>query len=359
MPTVKDVASRANVSPGTVSNVLTKKRPVSVATRARVLQAIEELGYQPNALARGLINRRSETIAVVASGLDYFGPSQIVVGIERAADERGYSLLLRLIHWSDPREAEHALATLAGRQVDGIIWAAPEIGDNRARLMPERLAKAPPIVFINMAPRPGMTSISIDNRRGARQAVEHLIAQGRRTIGLITGPLDWWEARERQAGWHEALDAAGLRADPALVAIGDWSTVSGEEGLRCLLARVPELDAIFVSNDQMALGALRTAHLSARKVPEDLAVVGFDDLPESTCFWPPLTTMHQPLLDLGRRAVHLLNEMMEERAAAKTPHARSVPCLDAELIVRESSVKVEAEAARHAPCAGQQHVQIV
>ena len=121
MPTVKDVASRANVSPGTVSNVLTGKRPVSAATRARVLQVIEELGYQPNVLARSLINRRSETIAVVASGLDYFGPSQIVVGIERAASETGYSLLLRLIHWSDPLEAERALGALAGRQVDGII----------------------------------------------------------------------------------------------------------------------------------------------------------------------------------------------------------------------------------------------
>ncbi len=352
MPTVKDVASRANVSPGTVSNVLTGKRPVSAATRARVLQVIEELGYQPNVLARSLINRRSETIAVVASGLDYFGPSQIVVGIERAASETGYSLLLRLIHWSDPLEAERALGALAGRQVDGIIWAAPEIGDNRTRIVPERLVKLPPIVFINMAPRPGMTSISIDNRGGARLAVEHLIGQGRRTIGLITGPLDWWEARERQAGWQEAMNAAGLCADDSLVAVGNWSTASGEDGLRCLLSRVPELDAVFVSNDQMALGALRSAHLCARRVPEDLAVVGFDNLPESTCFWPPLTTMHQPLLDLGRHAVSLLNEMMAARATDKPLQEQPVLCLSPELIVRESSVKAEPDGVQRAPCEG-------
>ncbi len=359
MPTVKDVASRANVSPGTVSNVLTGKRPVSAATRARVLQVIEELGYQPNVLARSLINRRSETIAVVASGLDYFGPSQIVVGIERAAGEAGYSLMLRLIHWSDPLDADRALGALAGRQVDGIIWAAPEIGDNRARIVPERLVKLPPIVFINMAPRPGITSISIDNRSGARLAVEHLVNQGRRTIGLITGPLDWWEARERQAGWEDALAGAGLRADASLVAIGDWSTASGENGLQCLLSREPELDAVFVSNDQMALGALRTAHLSAHKVPEDLAVVGFDNLPESTCFWPPLTTMHQPLLDLGQHAVRLLNEMIGERAARQAPQEQPAVCLAPELIVRESSVKVEARGMTAAPCEGQQRPQTV
>jgi LacI family transcriptional regulator len=123
MPTVKDVASKASVSPGTVSNVLTGKRPVAASTRERVLQVIEELGYQPNILARSLINRRSETIAVVAAGLEYFGPSQTVTGIEREADRSGYSIILELIPWLDRTQAMRALATLSGRQVDGIIWA--------------------------------------------------------------------------------------------------------------------------------------------------------------------------------------------------------------------------------------------
>ena len=162
MPTVKDVASRANVSPGTVSNVLTGKRPVSAATRARVSQVIEELGYQPNMLARSLINRRSETIAVVASGLEYFGPSQIVVGIEREVDETrllGAAAADSLVRRA-PRPARPGRA-LAGRQVDGIIWAVPEIGDNRVVDRAERLEKLPPIVFVNMAPRPGITSVSV------------------------------------------------------------------------------------------------------------------------------------------------------------------------------------------------------
>jgi LacI family transcriptional regulator len=341
MPTVKDVASRANVSPGTVSNVLTGKRPVSTATRARVTQAIEELGYHPNILARSLINRRSETLAVVASGLEYFGPSQTIVGIEREADELGYSVLLRLIHWSDDRQAALTLDALAGRQVDGIIWAVPEIGQNRAWVSRSRLEKLPPIVFVSMAGVPGVTSVSVDNRAGARLATEHLVAEGRRCIGFVGGPPDWWEARQREVGWHEMLQAAGAAVSPDLRIDGNWSAASGENALLCLLSRQPRLDAVFAANDQMALGVLRAAHLSGCKVPDDIAVVGFDDLPEAACFWPPLTTVRQRLLDVGRQSTRLLSAMIDARA---TGREEAHPCenvLQPELIVRESSVRTE------------------
>src|SRR5512139_1480927 len=164
MPTVKDVASKAHVSPGTVSNVLTGKRPVAPTTRERVLRAIEELGYQPNILARSLINRRSETIAVVASGLEYFGPSQAVTGIEREADRGGYSVILELVPWLDSSQAQRAVATLVGRQVDGIIWAVPEIGNNRDWLLTQDLLRLPPIVFLSMAARPGLSIVAAGNR---------------------------------------------------------------------------------------------------------------------------------------------------------------------------------------------------
>jgi LacI family transcriptional regulator len=349
MPTVKDVASRANVSPGTVSNVLTGKRPVSTATRARVTKAIEELGYQPNILARSLINRRSETLAVVASGLEYFGPSQTIVGIEREADELGYSVLLRLIHWSDDRQAAMTLDALAGRQVDGIIWAVPEIGQNRAWVSRGRLEKLPPIVFVSMAGLPGVTSVSVDNHAGARLATEHLLSEGRRSIGFIGGPPDWWEAREREAGWLEALDTAGLPVSADQRIDGDWSAASGENALLCLLSRQPRLDAVFAANDQMALGALRAAHLSACKVPDDIAVVGFDDLPEAACFWPPLTTVRQHLMDVGRRAMRLLSEMIDARASGGETASPCENVLHPELIVRESSVRVEHRLPQ-APC---------
>lgn len=337
MPTVKDVASKARVSPGTVSNVLTGKRPVATATRERVLRVIEELGYQPNILARSLINRRSDTIAVVASGLDYFGPAQAVTGIEREADRSGYAILLELIPWTDSSQAQRALATLVGRQVDGIIWAVPEIGDNRDWVMTQNLDRLPPIVFLSMGPRPGLPIVTAGNRLGARLATQHLIQQGRRRIGRISGPADWWEVRERGLGWAAALDAAGLPCDESLMAAGDWYASSGERGLAILLERHPQLDAVVAGNDQMALGALRAARLAGRRVPDDLAVVGFDNTPESAYFWPPLTTVDQHLRDVGSAAVSLLNRLIDARLTGERASEAGAISVEPELIIRESS----------------------
>lgn len=337
MPTVKDVASKANVSPGTVSNVLTGKRPVAPSTKERVLQVIEELGYQPNILARSLINRRSDTIAVVASGLEYFGPSQAVTGIEREADIHGYSVLLELIPWLDRSQTKRVLAMLAGRQVDGIIWAVPEIRDNREWLLDQDLSRLPPIVFMSMATRPGIYAVAAGNRYGAQLATQHLIERGRRRIGHITGPADWWEAQERRAGWQEALAAAGLPCDESQVHVGDWYASSGEAGLNALLRRHPDLDAVFAGNDQMALGVLRAAHLAGRRVPLDLAVAGFDNLHESAYFWPPLTTINQNLKAVGGAAVQALSQLIDARLAGVPAPALAFEAHRPELIIREST----------------------
>lgn len=337
MPTVKDVASKARVSPGTVSNVLTGKRPVAPATRERVLQVIEELGYQPNILARSLINRRSDTIAVVASGLEYFGPAQAVTGIEREADRYGYSVILELVPWLDRGQTKRALATLAGRQVDGIIWAVPEIQDNRDWIDHENFDRLPPIVFMSMAPRPGVHVVAAGNRDGARLAMQHLIERGRTRIGHISGPPDWWEAQERQLGWQEALAEAGLPCEGSQVYAGDWYASSGEAGLNELLARHPDLDAIFAGNDQMALGVLRAAHLAGRRAPADLAVVGFDNLHESAYFWPPLTTVNQNLKAAGGEAVAALNELIDARLAGESTPTLQINAPQPELIIREST----------------------
>ncbi len=337
MPTVKDVASKANVSPGTVSNVLTGKRPVAPTTRERVLRVIEELGYQPNILARSLINRRSETIAVVASGLDYFGPAQAVTGIEREADRNGYSIILELIPWLDSSQIKRALSTLVGRQVDGIIWAVPEIGNNREWVLTQDLGRLPPIVFLSMAPRPGLPILTAGNRVGAYLATKHLIQQGRRRIARISGPSDWWEVRERSSGWAAALEQANLPCDDGLVVEGDWYASSGELGLRTLLDRQPNIDAVVVGNDQMALGVLRAARRGGRRVPDDLAVVGFDNTPESAYFWPPLTTVDQHLRDVGSAAVRLLNQLIDARLADEPAPEPVAAVVEPELIVRESS----------------------
>jgi LacI family transcriptional regulator len=259
--------------------VVNNQGELSESTRTRVQSAIEQLGYRPNILARSLVNQRTNTLGVVAWGIDYYGPSQTVVGLENRADELGYSLFLHLLTKPDEAKISRVLDTLIDRRVDGVIWAVPEVGDNRAWIETDRLRQLPPIIFLSTLPREGLTSISVDNYRGALQATQHLIAQGRRRITMIAGPTKWWEARERQAGWRAALTEAGLSTDASLVADGDWSAQSGARAMRVLLEREPQLDAVFACSDQIALGALGALHQAGRQVPHDVAIVGFDNIP--------------------------------------------------------------------------------
>lgn len=335
--TLRDVAELAGVSTKTVSRVVNHQGEIRDVTRERVQAAIEQLGYRPNVLARSLIHQRSNTLAVVAWGIDYFGPSRTVVGIEQQAHELGYSLFLNLVSQPDDGKREHVLDTLIAYRVDGIIWAVPEVGDNRVWLKSSHLEQLPPIVFLSMEAQPGLAVVAVDNRNGAKQATQHLIDQGRRKIGIITGPLAWWEARERYAGWQETLQQAGLVPASSLVVEGEWSASSGEKGLYTLLAQEPGLDAVFASSDQIALGALGTAHRLGRRIPQDLAIVGFDNIPESACFWPPLTTVYQHLVDVGRIAVQTLQKMIEARRQNKAFVETPITMIEPELIVRASS----------------------
>jgi LacI family transcriptional regulator len=326
------------VSIKTVSRVVNNQGEISEATKERVQEAIEALGYQPNALARGLVRRRSNTLGVVAWGLDYFGPSRTVVGIEQQSDELGYSLMLHLLARPDETRVTRILNALVGRRVDGIVWAVPEIGENRAWIGGDRVEQLPPIVFLSMAPRPGVSVVANDNRLGAALATQHLIERGRRTIGLITGPLAWWEARERRAGWEESLCNARLEASASLVVEGDWSAQSGERGMRELLERRQDIDAVFACNDPMALGALQTVHRLRRKVPEDLAIVGFDNIPEAAYFLPPLSSVFQPLVDVGRLAVQVLHDQIEAELRGADSTEPMATLLEPQLVVRQSSL---------------------
>ena len=334
--TIKHVARRAGVSAGTVSNVLTGKRPVAERTRMRILTAIEELGYQPNLLARSLVNRATNTLGVVASGLEYYGPSRTLVGIERQAAELGYSLLLNLIHDQQSADVTAVLDDLLARRVDGIIWAVHEIGRNRAWLEPDRLRNLPPIVFLTMQRRPQTVIISTDNIGGAALVVRHLLEQGRRQIAIITGPVDWWEARQRLAGWRATLEDAGAECGDSLVYAGDWSAASGARAYHHLLARRPAIDAIFACNDQMALGVLRACHFDGRSVPGDLAVAGYDNMPAAAYLLPSLTSVRQHLADVGRMAVEELHRAIIARSQGEPPDPL-YHLLMPELIVREST----------------------
>jgi LacI family transcriptional regulator len=335
--TLRDVAELAGVSTKTVSRVVNHQNEISEATRQRVQAAIDQLDYRPNILARSLIHQRSKTMAVIAWGIDYYGPSRTVKGIEQEANELGYSLFLNLV--SRPTDDhEKILDNLISRRVEGIIWAIPEVGNNRDWAKNGRLDHLPPLIFLSMKARPGISVVSIDNRNGAKQAVQHLLQQGKRKIGIITGPMAWWEASERYLGWKEALGEAGLEASPALeFRSDDWSSLNGELGMRTLLNANPDIEAVFASSDQIALGAMGIAHQLGRRIPQELAIVGFDNTPESAFFWPPLTTIYQQLVDVGRLAVKNLHEMITVRRMEGEPLEPFCTILKPELIVRASS----------------------
>ena len=335
--TIHQIASVAGVSAQTVSRVINDHPDVAPETRARVQMLIERMGYRPNAIARSLVHQRSYTLGVVTAQIDYYGPSHTLVGIEEEIRALGYSLLLDLLHHPEAEDVDQLLNRLLSHQVDGILWAVPEIGSNRMRLGRETARLHVPIVYLSMHPQTGLPVVAVDNYRGGRLAAEHLIAQGRRKVGIISGPKRWWESRERVRGCLDALRASRLSADERQVVEGDWSAGSGERGFLQLLAQFPQVDAVFSCNDQMALGLLKTAHRQGLRVPEDLAVVGFDNIPESAYFTPPLTTVEQHLVDLGSAAVRELDRMIR---AAQDNENYQPECIaiQPELVIRESSV---------------------
>jgi LacI family transcriptional regulator len=296
------------------------------------------MGYQPNILARSLVHRRSHTLGIVATGLEYYGPSTTLVGIEERATELGYSIVLSLVHRPHVHDVAQVLNSLLSRQVDGVIWAVPEIGANRTWLQQRTPSLPVPVVFLSMHRADELPVVSVDNYAGARMAANHLLEQGYREIGLITGPLDWWEARERKRGWEDRLREAGLKVEARQVFEGDWSASSGERGFEELADRYPEMDSLFACNDQMALGVLQACYRKGRRVPSELGLVGFDDIPESAYFWPPLTTVRQELRELGGRGVEQVSRMIAAMRGEAPAAPQDAAWLTPRLVVRGSSV---------------------
>jgi LacI family transcriptional regulator len=335
--TIKQVAKEAGVSTQTVSRVINERPDVAHETRQRVLEVIERLGYQPSALARSLIRRRSHTLGVVIAGLKYIGPSRTLSGITEQAEAMSYSLLLKELPAFDTGNVEPILDALLARQVDGIIWAVSEVGNNRDWLHSRLPELSIPIIFLTMDRQPNLSIVSVDNYTGGRMATEHLLQQGYRRIGHIAGPLAWWEARQRKAGWQDALRDAGISVNRRQWCEGNWSSESGEKATHQLLDQYPEMDAIFVGNDQMALGVSQVARQKGLRIPQDLAVVGFDDIPEGAYYWPPLSTVKQDQHQLGCVAVEKLVRMIEASQVSENTIEPETIWLKPELIVRESS----------------------
>lgn len=337
--TIKDVAQAAEVSTQTVSRVMNKFSYVSEETRQRVELVVKQLEYHPSTLARSLIQQRSYTLGVVTFGLKYIGPSRTLNGIADKADELGYMLLMKELDNFDIDRIDDVINSLLARQVDGIIWVAPEISDNHT-WVDERMDRiSVPVLFLAMRPRHSIPSIATDNYQGAVMAIQHLLDCGRKKIGHISGPLSWWEADERKRGWYKTLNAAGFDTSEQRCAEGNWSSASGEQAFIQLLDSFPDMDAVFVGNDQMALSVLREAHRRGVRVPEELAVVGFDNIPESAYFYPSLTTISQDLQLLGEQAVQNVVEMIQAGQGNKSIIAQS-RFIQPTLIVRESSKSV-------------------
>lgn len=321
-----DVARLAGVSHQTVSRVINGHPNVREATRTRVLRAMQQLDYRPNALARGLATRRSRTIGVLGFDAELYGPSSTLLGIQRAAQEQEYSVTLVTLSEKDATgSVGRAVGMLAEQSVEGVIVIAPS---NAAAHAVRDLPRGLPVLALEASFGREMHVVVIDQYTGARLATRHLLDLGHATVWHIAGPSDWPEAVRRIEGWRAALDDAGVPAPPTLT--GDWSARSGYEAGR-RLAAVPGVTAVFVANDQMALGVLHALNEAGLAVPGQVSVVGFDDMPEAEYFLPALTTVRQDFNEVGRCGLRTMLQMIDESdVAAET---RVTPTL----IVRASS----------------------
>ena len=336
---IKDVASVAGVSVQTVSRVLNERPDVSPETRKRVKEVMKQVGYRPSALARSLSSQRSYTLGVITAGLKYMGPSTALSGIAWVAKEAGYSLILDEMPSFDTDTIEPIFQAMLSRHVDVIIWAVPEVGENRKWLNSPPPDLEVPLVYLTMAPRENLSIVSVDNYLGGRMAMAHLLEQGYSQIGHITGPLDWWEARQRMAAWKDALVEAGLDSDDRYCAAGNWSPASGAPAIERLLDQFPAMQAVFVANDQMALGAMKFLSEKKIRIPEDIAMVGFDDIPESAFFSPALTTVQQDQHQVAKIAVAELITVIESAWQGVDPVPPKSVLLPPTLVVRKSSLR--------------------
>lgn len=303
--TIRDVARHAAVSVASVSRALNGLAHVHPDTRARVLAAAEALGYVPHAGARSLSLARTQAIGVVLPDLHGEFFSEIVRGLDRGVNARGYHLLLSNMH-ADPELAAHALRSMRGR-VDGLIVMAPEIDPAAlGRILPASL----PSMFINSPQGTGRPTLRVDNRAGAAAMARHLLDVGRRTIVHIAGPEGNIDARQRCEGFEGAVAGSGARS---IVVRGDFTEASGERAIGELIGAGVKFDAIFAANDMMALGALQALQRADVSVPEAVALAGFDDVPLAR--YLSITTMQVQMAEIGERAAVRLIEAIDGRGA--------------------------------------------
>jgi DNA-binding LacI/PurR family transcriptional regulator len=329
--TIRDVAARAGVSHQTVSRVINGSALVSPATREKVMAAIDELGYSPNAVARSMARGRTSMLACISPNLTDFTLSRIIEGAEYEVRQHGYYL----VSSSAPDEAsfKDLLAELIdSRRVEGLMVINPYV-DKRHTLL--RIG-TPTVLVGSQSRRDTVSSVALDDFNVAWKATQYLIELGHRRIAMVTGPQVEDCTQDRDEGYKRALDEAHLEFEPSLVVTGDWSASSGYDAVMRIVKMGQMPSAVFAQNDRMAIGVLRAARELHLQVPQQLSVIGIDDMPLASYFDPPLTTMQQDMHAIGREAAQLLIHSLEN-PGDNCQHLR----IPAKLVVRESTCKAK------------------
>ena len=331
-PTLVDVATRAGVGRGTASRALTGSPAVSPGVRAAVLKAADELEYRPNLAARSLRSRRSGSVALVVPETEdlvftdsFF--SGILRGVNAALTDAGLLLVLSLPR-TDAQRRQIERHAVDGH-VDGVLLISAHDTDPLPAAL---LGAGVPVVTAGRPSDGTMPSVDVDNRGGARAATEHLLGTGRAVLTTVTGPQDMSAGTDRVAGWRDAVSAAGLPVGPHHLQGGEFTEEGGYRAMQRLLSAVPDLDGVFVASDLMAAGALAALREAGRDVPGDVSLVGFDDRPLARHLSPPLTTVRQPIEELGRAATRMLLGLLAGEPAPEAPLV-----LPTHLVVRGSA----------------------
>jgi DNA-binding LacI/PurR family transcriptional regulator len=342
---IKDIAKAAGVSHSTVSRALSDSPLVSDETKARIQRLAQEMGYSPNTLARSLVTRQTYTIGVVVTTIADPFVAEVVQGIEATAHDYNYTVIL-CSSGAQPEREIAAVEMLRSKRVDGVIVTSSRIG----ALYLEHLERiGAPIVLINNHNESSgryTFTVTVDNRHGGYLATEHLVQLGHRRIAYVTAPADHSSDLDRMAGYRQALIAAGIEPDPALIVTGNGRADGGERALQALIELGEPPSAVFCYNDMTAIGLMSAARQVGLSVPRDMAVVGFDDIPFASYFYPPLTTIAQPKVEMGRLAMKMALSLM---AIGEENHEEEISniVVRGTLVVRASTVEDEGLEVKH------------
>ena len=330
-PTIKDIAARAGISYATVSRVLNGKYGVSPQTRRRVTALAHEMGYRPNAIAQGLVNRSTKTVGLIIPDISSPFFPRLALGVEDTMMDAGYSVFLCNSNWKLERE-KNALLQLSRKQVDGILLSSIA---SRAEEIENTVPSRIPLVYLSSYPEgTDKSCVSINNIKGADMATSHLLSLGRRRIAFIGSSQEPHSFEDRLTGYRKALARAEIPLDQKLIVLGEFQQQSGYILIRDLLERGIIPDGVFAENDLIAMGAVQGILDSGRRVPADISVIGFDDIPIASHREIQLSTIHQPKYRIGRRAAEIMLGLLSPDPAQNIIERTT---LEPELIVRRST----------------------